>query len=347
MRGTLAPLIKLIVFLVVTAFATYVLGATIANSSYGATKTYRADFSDASGLQVGDDVRIAGVRVGSISDIKIVQPDRTQKPAARVSFTVAKSRALPTSIIAQLRYRNLVGQRYLDIQHGPGNTSATLKSNALIPESQTRPAVDLTVLFQGFQPLFQGLDAGQINQLSGEIISTLQGEGGSLDLLLGTLGDLTNTLADKDHVIGEVVDNLSSVLTAVGSRDAELSNLILQLQGFVTGLAQDRNTIGDAIDGVNKLATSTSGLLTQVRAPLKKDIVELTGLVGSLNKGSDTIQYVLTQTAPTVGGLIRTASYGSWFNFYLCAISGTITLPGGTKTLHLDTLPDSGQPRCH
>ena len=90
MRGILAPLIKLIVFLVVTAFATYVLGATIANSSYGATKTYRADFSDASGLQVGDDVRIAGVRVGSISDIKIVKHN-----TAEVSFTVAKDTVGP------------------------------------------------------------------------------------------------------------------------------------------------------------------------------------------------------------------------------------------------------------
>jgi phospholipid/cholesterol/gamma-HCH transport system substrate-binding protein len=340
-RGVASPLIKLVIFLVVTAFATYVLGATIANSSYGATTTYKADFSDASGLQVGDDVRIAGVRVGSITDIKVVHHD-----TARVSFSVSKSSKLPVSVIAQLRYRNLVGQRYLDIEHGPGDPSKVLKPHSLIPETQTRPAVDLTVLFQGFQPLFQGLDAGQINQLSGEIISTLQGEGGSLELLLGTLGDLTNTLADKDQVIGEVVDNLSSVLTAVGSRDAELSNLIVQLQGFVSGLAQDRTTIGNAIGSINALATSTAGLLTKVRAPLKDDIVELTGLVGNLNKGSADIQFLVQQLAPTVGALIRTASYGSWFNFYLCSLSGTITLPGGnTIPTHL-TLAPASKARC-
>jgi phospholipid/cholesterol/gamma-HCH transport system substrate-binding protein len=340
MRGVISPLIKLVVFLIVTAFATYVLGTTIANSSYGATHSYSADFRDVSGLTVGDDVRIAGVRVGSITGIKIVQHN-----TAQVAFSVTKSTQLPTSVIAQLRYRNLIGQRYLDIEYGPGNTSSTLQPHAVIPENQTRDAVDLTVLFQGFQPLFQGLDADQINQLSGEIISTLQGEGGSLDLLLGTLGDLTNTLADKDHVIGEVVDNLSSVLTAVGARDAELSNLIVQLQGFVSGLAQDRTTIGNAIDSINSLATSTSGLLTKVRAPLKKDIVDLTGLVGNLNQGSDAIKYFVQQLPPTVGALIRTASYGSWFNFYLCTVSGTITLPGGTSTLHLDT-PTSPQKRC-
>ena len=367
MRGLLSPLIKLVIFLVVTSFATYVLAVTIANTGFGSTYSYRAYFTDASGLTSGDDIRIAGVRVGTVSDIKVVKltdpnqcvsPDVTPstqtvssgKPevcfVAQVSFTVQKSRSLPTSVIAQLRYRNLVGQRYIDIEQGPGDPNATLRPGSLIPLQQTHPAVDLTTLFAGFGPLLQGLDADQINQLSGELISTLQGEGGSLDSLLATLGDLTNSIADKDQVIGQVVDNLASVLTAVGTRDAELSNLIVQLQGFVSGLSGDRVTIGNAIGSINNLATSTAGLLTQVRAPLAKDITDLTGLVGNLNQGSGQIQYILDNLAPTLGALIRTASYGSWFNFYLCSVSGTITLPGGVQTLHIP-LKQSPQPRCN
>ena len=341
MRGLLAPLIKLVIFLIVTAFATYVLGATIANSSFGSTNSYKAIFSDASGVTVGDDVRIAGVRVGTVTGIKVVQHDKAQ-----LTFSVQKSRPLPASVEATLRYRNLVGQRYLDIAQGPGDSNATLKPNAVIPESQTHPAVDLTVLFAGFQPLFQGLAADQINQLSGEIISALQGEGGSLELLLSTLGDLTNSLADKDKVIGDVVTNLGSVLTTVGSRDAELSNLIVQLQGFVSGLAQDRSTIGNAITSINDLATSTAGLLSKARGPLAKDITELTGLVGNLNKGSGTVQAFLQDLPPTVASLIRTASYGSWLNFYLCSITGAITLPGGAKSLDLGLVPTTTAARC-
>jgi phospholipid/cholesterol/gamma-HCH transport system substrate-binding protein len=340
-RGLVGPLIKLTIFLIVTAFATYVLGATIANSSYGATYTYHADFTDASGVIAGDDVRIAGVRVGSVTSVDIVHHN-----TARLTFTVQKSRPLPKSAQATLRYRNLVGQRYLDLAQGAGDSNATLQPGGVIPLSHTHPAVDLTVLFAGFQPLFQGLNADQINDLSGEIIAALQGEGGSLELLLSKLGDLTNSLADKDKVIGELVDNLTSVLTTVGDRDAELSNLIVQLQGFVSGLAQDRTTIGNAIGSINDLATSTAGLLTQVRGPLATDIVQLTGLVGNLNKGSADIEDFVQQLPPTVGGLIRTASYGSWFNFYLCSLNGTITLPGGTKSLDLNLLQQSTAARC-
>jgi phospholipid/cholesterol/gamma-HCH transport system substrate-binding protein len=338
MRGLLSPLIKLIVFLVVTSFATYVLAATIANTSYGDTTTYRADFTDAAGLNLGDDVRVAGVRVGTVSDIKIVRHN-----TAEVTFDVEKDRPLPDSVQINLRYRNLVGQRYLDIEQGAGSTKMQDASKT-IPTSRTHPAVDLTLLFAGFKPLFQGLDADQINKLSGEIITTLQGEGGSLELLFSTLGDLTNSLADKDKVIGSVINNLGSVLTTIGERDSELSNLIVQLQGFISGLADDRVTIGNALDGINKLTTNTAGLLTQVRAPLAKDITDITGLVGVLNQNSGTIKYVVNQLPGTVGALIRTASYGSWFNFYLCDQSGTIKLPGG-KILDIP-VKSSSKGRC-
>jgi phospholipid/cholesterol/gamma-HCH transport system substrate-binding protein len=341
-RKVVAPLIKLIIFLVITAMATFILGETIANSSYGSTHTYKAEFSDVTGLEIGDDVRISGVRVGTVQDIQIEKSNfksSLNKGYALVSFTVEKSAKVPTSAEVNLRYRNLVGQRYIDVEQGPGSANSLLKPGATICGSSdptncshTHPAVDLTVLFGGFKNLVQGLDATQINQLSVALIETLQGEGGALQSLFATVADLTNTLADKDKVIGDVIDNLSSVLQAVGQRDAELSDLIVQLRNFMTGLAGDRTTIGNAIDGVNRLAQSTSGLLVQVRGPFAQDVKSITQLTDSLNANASTLTYVLQQLPPTVAGLIRTASYGSWFNFYLCSFSAILTLPGNHKT---------------
>ena len=191
----------------------------------------------------------------------------------------------------------------------------------------------------------QGLNADQVNKLSVDIIQTLQGEGGALESLLANVADLTNALADKDKVIGDVINNLTGVLDAVGSRDAELNDLIIQLKNFISGLAGDRNTIGNAIDGINRLATSTAGLLTQVRAPLAKDIKSITQFVDVLNANSGTLTYVLQQLPPTVAGLIRTTSYGSWFNFYLCSLSGILTLPGNTK-IPLNNLSSNSAARC-
>jgi phospholipid/cholesterol/gamma-HCH transport system substrate-binding protein len=354
MRGLLAPLIKLVIFLVVTATMTYVLAATIANSSFGATTTYTANFNDVTGLQLGDDVRISGVRVGTVTDIKIEKAAAKYHYAgyAHVSFTVQKSDPLPASTVVNLRYRNLVGQRYLDVEQGAGDPNQLLDSDTTIcggPDpthcTNTHPAVDLTVLFNGFGPLVKGLSAPQINQLSFELIQTLQGEGGALESLLGTVADLTNSLADKDQVIGSVIDNLTSVLTAVGERDSELSDLIVQLKDFFTGLANDRDTIGNAIVGVNRLAQSTAGLLKHVRGPFAEDVKSITGLVDQLNQNSGTLKFVIQQLPPTVGALIRTASYGSWFNFYLCSSSGDLVLPG--KTIPLGDLVSGTAARCN
>lgn len=345
MTKVVPQLIKLVIFLIITAVITYVLGATISNQSYGESAIYKARFTDVTGLNEGDDVRIAGVRVGTIDSIELVKrANGADRSVADVSFTVDKAQTLPKTAEATLRYRNLVGQRYLDVERGASDSPQKLKAGDTIPLSQTHPAVDLTVLFQGFQPLTQGLDAGTLNQLSYEIIQTLQGEAGSFETLLANLADLTNALADKDQVIGSVVDNLSSVLDAVGQRDTQLSQLIIQLQRFVSGLSKDRVTIGNAIDGVNRLADDTSGLLAQVRKPLANDVVQLNGLVANLNKNEKTTQFILTQLPPTVAGLIRTASYGSWFNFYLCQVQGQISI--GQLNLQIPTTNVGTGSRC-
>ncbi|MGI8667603.1 MAG: MCE family protein [Jatrophihabitans sp.] len=353
MRGLLAPLVKLIAFLVITSMATYVLAATISNAGYGKATSYYGLFHDATGLLIGDDVRVSGVRVGSIEGIKLVRAPGTADAAtapfvAQVKFSVSVDRSLSTWSVGKLRFRNLVGQRYLALEQGsevPGVAQATLKAKATIPLSQTEDALDLSTLFAGFKPLFSGLDPSEINDLSMEIIQTLQGEGGTVDNLLDQTAQLTSAIADKDKVIGDLIDNLSSVLDTVGQRDAKLSELISQLQRFVSGLSDDRVTIGNSITGINNLTSATAGLLDKSRPALKQDVEDLTGLAQTLNAGSSIVDGVLQRFPNKIATLTRTATYGSWFNFYLCSLSGTVTLPGGaTLSPSLGTLPPA---RCN
>ena len=73
MRNFVAPLIKMIVFAAVTITLTALLGLTIANTTVGPTTGYTARFTDATGLNVGDDVRMSGVRIGQVSDISVAE----------------------------------------------------------------------------------------------------------------------------------------------------------------------------------------------------------------------------------------------------------------------------------
>jgi phospholipid/cholesterol/gamma-HCH transport system substrate-binding protein len=323
-RGVVAPLVKLAIFAVVTVAATAVLAVSIANLDLSSTKTYKARFTDATLLLPGDDVRIAGVRVGQVTDVGIV--DRKQ---AEVTFSVSSDRELPRSVEAQIKFRNLVGQRYVSLTEGTGgDPNDVLRPDEEIPLDRTRPALDLTELFNGFKPLFRALSPNDVNQLSYEIIQVLQGEGGTVDSLLAHTASLTTAIAGKDKVIGQVIDNLNGVLDTINSRGDELSTLVVEVQQLVSGLAEDRKPIGDAIDALGGLADTTSGLLTQARAPLKKDIAALGRLTNNLNDSEDVVQHFIQFLPEKTAKLTRTVSYGSWFNFYLCSATGSIGIPG-------------------
>src|SRR5262249_8265489 len=161
---------------------------------------------------------------------------------------------------------------------------------ATIPLSHTQPALDLTELFNGFKPLFQALSPDDVNQLSYGIIQVFQGEGGTIDSLLANTAQLTSTIADKDKVIGQVIDNLNTVLTTVNQHSAQLSSLIATTQQLVSGLAADRQPISDAIGSLGDLADTTAGLLDQGRAPLKDDIAGLGQLSHNLDANQQTVQ---------------------------------------------------------
>jgi phospholipid/cholesterol/gamma-HCH transport system substrate-binding protein len=312
---TTSALIKLIIFTVVTVVVTGLLATTIGNFRFGGTTEYRAIFTDVTGLLKGDDIRIAGVRVGSVEKVEV--HDRT---LARVTISVDKERRLSQSTKAAVRYRNLVGQRYIALVEGAGSDTP-LKAGATIPLDRTTPALDLTVLFNGFKPLFTALSPTDINEFSFEIIQTLQGEGSSINSLLAHTASLTSTLADRDAVIGRTLDNLNSVLGTVDQRDQKLSELILQLQRFISGLSEDREAIGASLTNISGLADATAGLVEEARPGLRTDIRELGEVAGNLDDNKKVVNEFLDRFPGKLNTITRTATYGSWFNFYLCEFS--------------------------
>jgi phospholipid/cholesterol/gamma-HCH transport system substrate-binding protein len=341
-RGIAAPLTKLVIFAVVTVLATTLLGVTIANMDLSSKNSYTARFSDVTSLNEGDDIRIAGVRVGQVEKISVAD-----RRTADVKFSIDSGIKLPSSVTAQIKYRNIVGQRYIALDQGQGGSPrSTIPAGGSIPMDHTKPALDLTALFNGFKPLFQALSPSDVNKLSYEIIQVLQGEGGTIDTLLSHTASLTQTIASKDQVIGQVIDNLNSVLDTVNSRSNQLSDLVVQLQQLVSGLAEDRKPIGEAVSSIGDLTVTTSGLLEQSRGPLKQDIAGINALSKNLADSGDVIDGVLQRMPDKLNKISHTASYGSWFNFFLCEGSGTATVPPVINNpVQLTALPVT-QPRC-
>ncbi|HEV2784398.1 MAG TPA: MlaD family protein [Actinophytocola sp.] len=343
-RGVAGPLIKITVFAVVTIGLTTLLGLTIANSDLGDTSGYTARFTDATGLNVGDDVRMSGVRIGQISSIEVVD-----NRYADVGFDVDAARRLPASVTATIKYRNLIGQRYLSLAIGAGDPNAILQPGQTIPLERTAPALNLTVLFNGFKPLFQALNPDDVNKLAGELIQVLQGEGGTIDSVLAHTASLTSAIAGKDKVIGQVIDNLNTVLDTVNGRTAEVAGLIDTVQRLSTGLAEQREPIGDAVAALGELTESTAGLLSSARPALRDDIAALGQLAANLADHEGTVDKFLTTLPHKVEAINRVSSYGGWFNYYLCSASGRVGISKLGIVVDIPGLPLPGTPmaeRC-
>ena len=322
---TSADLVKLLVFIVVTTLATGLLVVMVGNLTFGASKPYKAEFVDATGVVKGDDVRVAGVKVGSVTDIEII--DRTR---ALVSFDVDSDVSVNLATQAAIRYRNLVGQRYISLSQQVGDTTP-LEEDAVIDVRNTSPALDLTVLFNGFKPLFQALSPDDINQLSFEIVQVFQGEGGTLESLLGHTASVTKTLADRDEVITDLIVNLDDVLDRIADRDSELSDLIISFKQLVKGLKQDRKPILDSLEQISALSEETASLVTGIRKPFTNDILQLRRFADNVNRNKGELDRALQVLPIKLEKVGRTAIYGSYFNFYLCHFQGRVRLPGGSS----------------
>jgi len=334
--ATTVAAVKLGIFTVVSVLVTGLLAAIMGNIGFGAGEEYHAVFANASQLEKGDDVRVAGVSVGEVK--KVEHHNRSQ---AMVTFRVKADVPMTTATRAEIRFKNLVGDRYLALEEGEGAEDAEKQDpDDTIPITRTEPALDLTVLFNGFQPLFQALNPQQVNELSLNLVRVLQGEGGTIRSLLQSTGSLTNTLADRDQLIGQVITNLSQTLDTVNERHDQLDQLIVELKGWMGDLARDRRAIGSSLENISGLTEVVADLLQQARPLVKDDIALLRKVAHTLSKpeNEDILIELLDNLPEAMTDQTRTGTYGTWYSYYLCAVGGTIRLPILSDIPGLDAL---------
>lgn len=328
--------IKSLIFTIITVTATGVLATTIRNSSAGEAQEYTAIFADATSVNRGDDVRVSGVKVGTVTDVSI-----TDNRLAEVTFTIRKGVRVDAGSVIQIKFRNLVGQRYLaveqpdrpgaggDLEPASSGTAAAVKPGHRFGLEETRPALDLTVLFNGFRPLLRMLDPEDVNRLSEQIIAVFQGEDATVEGLLQSTAGLTSTLAEKDQVIGQLITSLSGVMTTVNERSGQLDTMLVSMQELVSGLSKDRASIGASIEGMGTLTSRVADLLDDTRPALRKSITHVGVLSANLDKHGDKVDSFLKKLPVKLDRIGRTASYGSWVNFYMCSMEGRIPMPEG------------------
>ncbi|MFE7802656.1 MCE family protein [Nocardia sp. NPDC057440] len=315
--------IKLAIFTLVMTLVFAGLVVVFSQIRFAREYGYHAVFTSSSGMLPGSKVRIAGVPVGSVTSIKVGKDH-----LAHVEFDVDRKYRLLASTRATIKYENLVGDRYMELLEGPGSPRV-LPDGATIGKEQTAPALDLDMLLGGFKPLIRGLDPGQVNDLTNALLQIFQGQGGTLVQLLNSGGSFAKTLADRDELIGSVINNLNTVLQTIDERGDQFATTLEELQRLVSGLAAQRDPIGDALPRIAGATRDLTDLLGQARPDLRATIEQTGRLATNLDGGSDTVQWVLERLPATYKQLIRIGAYGSFLQLYICGTNMLVDGPNG------------------
>lgn len=263
-----------------------------------------ATFDDVTGLLRDDNVKVAGVTVGKVTGIAI------DKGQARVRFTVADDVRVPSDSQAAVRWRNLLGQRYLYVY--PGESATVLRDGERV--SRTRSVVDLGELFNRLGPIVQAIDPDQVNRFLDAVVGALDGNQAAVRQTIDDLAVLMSTLATRDEALTRMIENLDAVAGTITERDQQIRTLLDNLVAIAGAFSDNTAVLDRAVTTLTDFSDNLSFLLGRNRT-------EVDSIVAGLQTLSDEVERKLPTLDSTLGGLddaalrlFNASRYGEWLN---------------------------------
>jgi phospholipid/cholesterol/gamma-HCH transport system substrate-binding protein len=304
--------IKFGTFVVVCLFFTGYLAFTIGNLDVRDplgrdTYTLRATFDDVTGLLIDDNVKVAGVVIGKVTGIQV------EAGKAVVDMAIDNDhRGIPAAgTSAAIRWRNLIGQRYVYLYPGqPGG--AALRDGDDIAE--TTSVVDLGELFERLGPIVTAIDPSQVNDLLETLTTALDGREDDVGKALDDLAVLAKGLASRDEAIGRLVGNLDTVAATLDRRDGQIDAMIENLVTLAESFGDNTATLDAAITELGQFGTDLHGVLEGNRS-------EIDRLLGNLAQVTDTVEGRLPELDAFLAGfgdasaaIFRAGNRGEFLN---------------------------------
>lgn len=330
-------------FILLALLLTSMVAGTLSRAQSGDTISVTAVFRDATGLRPGDDVRMSGVRIGRVAETRVGTGE--DQGLAIVTMNLDGDQGFHDDVIASIDYLNLMGQRYVAISR-PDRTrqAAPLEDGAEIPLARTRTALDLTAMFNAFQPIFDLLRPSDVNQLATNIVQVLQGQGPTLDHLLQQTADLTSGLVDREDVFARVVDNVTLVLDTTNEHRTEVTAMVDGLASLTEGLAKDRDRIGTSLESIARLTDTTADIVGEASPHVQAVTAQSQVWFRYLATRTDLLADTGAALPQQLKVYLRTLGYGSYLNVYVC--TNFVRVTGVPLAIDLGVAGDNHSKRC-
>ncbi|WP_319434875.1 MCE family protein [Mycobacterium sp. RTGN5] len=317
-----APLIGLSLFMVVAMTLTWLVYVTLRRDVAGPTTPYAAMFTDVYGLREGDDVRMAGVRVGRVEKIEL------SGKLAKVSFVVQNDQHLFGNTSASVTYQNIVGQRYLGLALGKIGDPGPLPPNTTIPVERTDPSFDVGTLLNGYEPLFSVLNPRDADNLTKGVIQSLQGDNASIVNLVSQTSILTDTFAGRDQTLGSVITQLNTVMGNLAAQNKSLDQVLSQTSKTVSDFNGRQTELVESTGTMARVLRQLSAVSDTVDPQLNEMVTRQPGFTGHLVDIEPQLAFTGDNLPLMLKGLARITGEGAFGNAYACDLNGTGFFPG-------------------
>ena len=314
--------LKLTAFTLFTLFVTFWLASIIRNISlFSDTYTVTASFSDATGILNGDPVKIGGVTIGKVVHFEV------EDGIANIDLQLqGEVDYLPENTVAEVKYRNLLGQRVINLVEPDDPSEEKLADGDRIPVENTVPALDLSTVFENLRPLIQSTNPEEINTVARAVLRVFKGREGDLAGILGNLGDISKTLSARDQRLARLIGNLNGVTKILNRQSGDIRTSLGRFSEVMNSLARVTPTISSVVDELNTASSKFGGILTRNRANLDQEIGDLNIILSIVNDNLAPLDKIAKNLKEVLLATARSQSYGEWWTLYvvnLCPELGT------------------------
>ena len=295
-----------------------VLGAFQINNLPGlGSHTYAAAFRDASGLADGNEVRVAGVKVGTVTDVGLAI--RAGAPYVRVRFRISGDVPLGEATEAHIRIKTVLGQKYLALEpSGPGR----LSPGSEIPVEHTSSPFDVLVAFKSLAAEVGQINSAQLAQSFSVLAAAFADTPADISASLASLAKISQAMGSRDAELRTLLTHAQAVSTVVAERNDELQKLITDSNLLLTELARRRDAIDTLLKSTDRLAAQLSGLVADNQAKLKPALDQLHGVVTLLQAHRQGIVSTLNELGPFLTRAANAAGNGRWVDVYVKVVLG-------------------------
>ena len=291
----------------------------------GQGPTYSARFSESAGVQPDDDVRIAGIRIGTVTDLELDGKDVV------ISFK-APDAWVGDRTSASIEIKTVLGQKYINLE--PAG-EAPLDPDASIPRERTRAPFDVIQAFSQLSTTVEDLDTDQLGQSLGVLSETLDGAAGPVRGALDGLSRLSRTISSRDQELARLLANTRTTTQVLADRDAEVERLINDGNLLLGELRARKAAIDNLLTGTIALSQQLRGLVADNEATLRPTLEQLDGVLSTLEENSANLENGLRLLAPFARVFANVVGNGRWFDAYICNLD-----PPGDQ----DCVPGSAGP---